>query len=126
MTRINCIDPALLNNKHLLAEYRELPRVFGLVKKAIKNGYSPKNFEQFNSYKIGTGHVKFFYTRLAWLEERFSSLVNELKKRGYHIKYEALNTDGITLEWFGSWTPDIIAKEINNQRIELNLKKMNA
>ena len=53
MTRINCIAPALLNNKHLLAEYRELPRVFGLVKKAIKNGYSPKNFEQFNSYKMG-------------------------------------------------------------------------
>jgi hypothetical protein len=40
MTRINCIDPALLSDKHLGAEYRELPRIFNLVRDAIKRGES--------------------------------------------------------------------------------------
>jgi len=37
MTRINLVDPSTLHSKHLLAEYRELPRVFGLVQQALLN-----------------------------------------------------------------------------------------
>ena len=33
MTRINCIPPAELSDKHLLAEFHELPRVFTHVLK---------------------------------------------------------------------------------------------
>lgn len=35
MTRINLADPSTLHSKHLLAEYRELPRVFKLVEAAL-------------------------------------------------------------------------------------------
>jgi len=31
MTRINCAPKKELSDKHLAAEYRELPRIFGLV-----------------------------------------------------------------------------------------------
>ena len=35
MTRINTIDPANLTDQHLMAEARELPRVFALVMSAL-------------------------------------------------------------------------------------------
>ena len=39
MTRINVIPVDELVNKHLLAEYHEITRVFGLVKKSILKGF---------------------------------------------------------------------------------------
>ncbi|ENT03393.1 hypothetical protein C038_02848 [Brucella sp. 63/311] len=42
MTRINCIPPAELTGPHLVAEYRELPRVFALVRAAIQRGEAPQ------------------------------------------------------------------------------------
>lgn len=41
MTRVNVVDPSLLSDKHLGAEYRELPRVFGEVKRKIAMGAKP-------------------------------------------------------------------------------------
>lgn len=41
MTRINVIEPSRLSDQHLGAEYRELPRVFGLVRDAIARGERP-------------------------------------------------------------------------------------
>jgi deoxyribonuclease (pyrimidine dimer) len=41
MTRINVVPPRELTRQHLIAEYRELPRVFGLVKKAAARGERP-------------------------------------------------------------------------------------
>jgi deoxyribonuclease V len=35
MTRINLLPPSELADQHLLAEWRELPRIFGLVKKKL-------------------------------------------------------------------------------------------
>lgn len=45
MTRINLIPPSELHYKHLVAEYRELPRVFGLVRRAQANGWSIRNIK---------------------------------------------------------------------------------
>lgn len=35
MTRINLLPPSELADQYLLAEWRELPRIFGLVKKKL-------------------------------------------------------------------------------------------
>jgi len=60
MTRINCIPVEELHNKHLLVEYRELPRVFTLAHNAIEKG----RWESPAAYVLGAGHVKFFYNKL--------------------------------------------------------------
>ena len=79
MTRINCgIKPKELSNKHLFAEIRELKR----IPNCIKNGkYNldgiPENF------KLGTGHVKFFYNKLRYLHKRFLGLQFEWLSRGF-------------------------------------------
>lgn len=63
MTRINCVPVQELSGPHLVAEYRELPRVFALVRKAALRG----SFSQPETYTLGKGHVLFFYTRLEYL-----------------------------------------------------------
>lgn len=66
MTRINLVVPKELTDQHLKAEIRELPRIFSLVLKSKKELINiPK------SYKLGIGHVKFFYNKIKWLHHRF-------------------------------------------------------
>ncbi len=85
MTRINLVPPSVLTDKHLLAEYRELPRVFTAVRKLIEQGKKPEDIEIPESYVLGKGHVKFFYNKMIWLFNRFNDLVLELDERSFDI-----------------------------------------
>lgn len=120
MTRINCIPVDELTNKHLLAEYRELPRVFNLARLPKTNEHFPEH------YTLGTGHVKFFYDKLHYCFTRQVALYNEMKKRGYKPNHDPA---GLYLEHhqkvrlWGDWTPTPEAMEINRQRIKERLKK---
>ncbi|MBC7149015.1 MAG: pyrimidine dimer DNA glycosylase/endonuclease V [Rhizobium sp.] len=117
MTRINCIPPSELCGKHLVAEYRELPRVFALAVKAHDRGqlYGP------SSYTLGKGHVRFFYTRLAWLAERQGQLIAEMHRRGYSPKYAAPSLDVVPAMLCAGWTPTDDAMAINRARISERL-----
>lgn len=105
MTRINLVDPSTLHSKHLLAEYRELPRVFGLVQQALLNHNGlPRNRPA--NFTLGTGHVTFFYDKLGWLEERFDLLVKECVKRKFNIKYHSIpNARFIPACYWNYWYP---------------------
>ena len=37
-------------------------------------------------FKLGIGHVKFFYNKLLYLKNRYISLYNECIKRGFNAK----------------------------------------
>lgn len=84
MTRINLIHPSLLTDQHLIAEYRELPRIFGLVEnKLLKN--TP--FISRKKYTLWTWHVVFFYDKLVFLHDRLESIIQECQKRGFQIHF---------------------------------------
>ena len=73
MTRINsAISPKNLIDQHLIAELRELPRIFTAVRERIEKeiGFNdiPKEF------CLGSGHVKFFYNKYKFLFDRYSHL----------------------------------------------------
>lgn len=78
MTRINAnIDPADLCDQHLLAEYREIVRIPNHVLK------HKINFTQIpDTFRLGTGHVKFFYNKIGFLHYRFNFLKHNLNHRG--------------------------------------------
>lgn len=80
MTRINsAIVPKNLTDQHLIAELRELPRIFTAVRKRIEEG---KGFDDIpKEFTLGTGHMKFFYNKLNYLELRHEWLREEYKKR---------------------------------------------
>ncbi len=80
MTRINAnITPANLIDQHLLAEYREMVRVPSAVKKYCISGKKIPKIPV--DFKLGTGHVLYFYNKLHFLHKRFVSIKNELTKR---------------------------------------------
>lgn len=125
MTRINCIPPSELTGPHLVAEYRELPRVFALVKAAILRGETTEDRRNPRAYTLGTGHVRFFYTRLGFLAKRQASLVAEMQARGYTPQFTATHELLIDIppEWCSDWEPSDEAMAINRARIAERLRK---
>lgn len=117
MTRINCVPVEELSGPHLIAEYRELPRVFALAQKAAER----KSFAQPDAYTLGKGHLLFFYTRLDYLMQRHHALINEMKRRGYKPTFTGVNrTDfpDIPEDYWNDWTPTPEALHINRVRIK--------
>lgn len=116
MTRINCVPVQELSGAHLVAEYRELPRVFALAEKAAARG----EFSQPEHYTLGKGHMLFFYTRLAYLAKRHQELVEEMKRRGYRPSFSGVQREqfpNIPDSFWNDWAPDEEALRINRQRI---------
>ena len=123
MTRINLVDPRTLHSKHLLAEYRELPRVFKLVLAAQQRGLTPDTASIPKQYVLGTGHVTFFYNKLHWLECRFLTLVEECLARNFSVQYYSVPGTYLDHHWWGDYTPTPEAIELNAARIKDRMPK---
>jgi deoxyribonuclease (pyrimidine dimer) len=110
MTRINVVPADELTDKHLVAEYRELPRIFKLVRDRQDKGHTnvTVNREKAmpSTYTLGTGHVLFFYDKLYYLIDRYQELCNEMTN-----KYSSSNRTRLLL--------DEIKKELIKQYGEL-------
>ena len=124
MTRINVVPVEELTTKHLVAEYRENPRVFALAHKAYINRTKWYN-KQPQNYTLGTGHVLFFYNRLKYISTRQKQLVDEMIKRGYNPQFtECLEQqwkDKFPQNYWNDYVPTEQALEINRQRIKERL-----
>ena len=122
MTRINCVPPSELTNKHLGAEFFEVTRVFTLAR---PNANVPP------TYRLGTGHVTFFYDKLQYIWERWCSLADEMLNRGYTLNEDKLDAVCDKADrsreqhpqLWNSWTPTEEAMQINRQRIKERLEK---
>lgn len=123
MTRINVVPVTELADKHLLAEYRELPRIFGASKKWHERGGRVRDLPM--TYRLGTGHVLFFYDKLLYCFARQRALVNECRKRGFNVKHEPTKD---LIDWapyylLGSYLPTRAALRINRERIATRLSE---
>jgi hypothetical protein len=119
MTRINLVDPTLLTDKHLIAEYRELPRIFSLIRKAQDRNEQPNDKRNPTEYTLGKGHVRFFYNKAQWLVKRQQSLIDECLHRGFNIQYTDTSqlADGIGPKWCNDWNPQQFEVDRNVDRI---------
>lgn len=114
MTRINCVPPEELSRQHLVAEYRELPRVFALADKAYS---ARRKISAPSAYTLGAGHVLFFYRRLGYCRRRFHELRDEMLRRGYQPKFSDVPPVSVPPDWQSDWQPDDAALAVNRQRI---------
>ena len=116
MTRINCIPPRELCDKHLGAEYRELPRVFSLAR---PDRVIPPH------YTLGKGHVLFFYNKLVWLARRAQEIADECRTRNRAVNFDPkkLLTANPYPELYGDWTPSEKDKALNRERIALRISQ---
>ena len=121
MTRINVIDPKLLTDQHAAAEYRELPMVNASLKRTInsKRGLDVNKIPP--RYTLNTGHVTFHYDKGLYLFNRYQSLIDELRNRGYNIQPSERSVDWSVFHYrsglYEDWTPDQDAININVERI---------
>lgn len=105
MTRINCVPPSELSGKHLVAEYRELPRIFTLARAMADRGEAPPPAD--GPYHLGTGHMRSFSGRLHYLDARFDALVIEMLRRGYQPTFRELpqSVNAIPYAYWHDWEP---------------------
>ncbi|MCG8670245.1 MAG: pyrimidine dimer DNA glycosylase/endonuclease V [Pseudomonadales bacterium] len=115
MTRINVVPPSELTRQHLVAEYRELPRIFKLARRCKD---APEQ------YKLGSGHMKFFFDKLEYLVNRQQALIDEMLRRGYSPKH----TDAQSLRMlcddeglYNDYIPTPHALKLNRERIQERL-----
>ena len=80
MTRINLVPPSELCDQHLLAEHRELTRIPNTI---ARGKFSLDG--QPSEYKLGAGHVKFFFDKLTFLQRRYALLHAECLARGFNV-----------------------------------------
>lgn len=119
VTRVNRVPPEELSGRHLVAEYRELPRVFRLALAAWRRGERPDDPRNPRRYVLGEGHVRFFYSRLGYPRRRFLSLVREMKARGYRPAYTSVlhEYEPLPIHWRRDWEPDEEALALCRARI---------
>lgn len=67
MTRINLVPVEELVDKHLVAEKHEITRVLALAR-----NHNPP------TYRMGTGHVTFFYNKIGFIVSRYHELCKEM------------------------------------------------
>lgn len=115
MTRINLIPPSDLTDQHLIAEYRELPRIFALVRNRLKKN---KEIKAWIQYKMWQWHVIFFYDKLWFLEKRYNEIVKECQKRSFNISFKELDISDIPEKFRWDYFP-------TQQDIQISLNRIN-
>ena len=121
MTRINVgILPKELSNKHLIAEHREIKRIPNCI---AKGKYNMEG--QPDRFKLGKGHVKFFYDKLSYLKDRYVMRYDECVRRGFNVQNYINAWDSIPKELMGGYTPTENDRKLIQQRIIENDKKRN-
>ena len=127
MTRINAgILVTNLTDSHLLAEWRELPR----IPSAIASGYAViKNLPK--QFTLNTGHVKFFYDKQLYLYNRYKMLCRELVNRKTNLNPEIIERTIINFHFIRDNYPhlwndfdDSVAKDELVNRITIRLNGM--
>lgn len=140
MTRINLVEPSMLTDQHLMAEYKELPRIFTLAIKAY-NKYTQHDYTFFTiyletkhhypaCYTLGRGHVSFFYNKCQWVYNRLEKVRIELIKRGYDLNSEIYTSILETVasirgnkSLWNNWKPSHAEVYLNMQRLVKNYFK---
>jgi len=116
MTRINLVPVMELSDQHLLAEYRELPRMSGFASKTVQKIENiPEN------YKLNKGHMTFFLDKATYLEKRHVDIVNELKRRGFNLTIDEPFLMNRRFPQIDDWKPSYPEIQVSRQRIQEKL-----
>lgn len=128
MTRINAgIRPYQLTRQHLLAEHREIKRIPNHVFK-FRDRIDIKAIPPV--FKLGTGHVKFFYNKIKYLQKRYTEIYNECIKRGYNVTDYSESFGRFAVDsklhtlYFQDWVETKEATELIEERINERLQNM--
>jgi deoxyribonuclease (pyrimidine dimer) len=113
--RINCIPVEYLTDQHLRAEWVEMLMLPAFMKRTLKaKGYI--DIDESIVYKLNTGHAKFFYNKLKYVENRYKQIQTEMRSRGFEAN-PSLDLSMFPKELFNSWKPSKEDMKVNANRI---------
>lgn len=122
MTRINAAIPVeQLCDQHLLAEHREIKRIPNAVKAKYEKGQSVNVSKIPKFFKLGSGHVIFFYDKLLYLDKRYEKIYQECKRRGFNVTDYSKCFEGIPKHLYNDWDDSdpqvygLLAQRINER-----------
>ena len=120
MTRINLIPVKELSDQHLIAEYREIPRV--IKQEHIYIGDAP------DRYVLGKGHVKWAIKHGNFCLTRYYYICEEMKYRGFKVNYPyedlAKIAEGKQITWYTeNYFPTEEEIELSRNRIIEKIEK---
>ena len=101
--RINCINVEDLSDQHLRAEWLEFLMLVPYIRRSMKSKNGIQLSESKN-YTLGTGHAKFFYDKLLYVQERYNQIQEEMKSRGFNTNPK-LDLSNLPDNLFNMWTP---------------------
>ena len=121
MTRINSgINPKSLSRQHLIAEHREIKRIPNVVAKL----YSQDKLDLSNipnSFRLGEGHVRFFYDKCGYLLKRYKQIYKECRLRKYNVTNFASAWENVPQNLMGDWQETEEAGNLIKARMEEKL-----
>lgn len=123
MTRVNCVPVEMLSNKHLVAEWYELPRVITLAEnRCRKLDWEGVLRKVPVSYRMGTGHMQFFVDKLQWVTHRLHALYKEQRKRGFNpdplkLQEYSIRALDVPVALYGDWEPKYPDMRVNLNRL---------
>jgi len=120
MTRISAsIQPSELCDQMLLAEHREIVRIPNCI---ISGKAKVEDIP--NDFRLGAGHVKFFYDKLYYLYTRYTAIRIECKDRGFSIQDYSDAFHDLPDDLLNDWKPDNTVRSMLVERINERLSTM--
>lgn len=124
MSRVNLVPVEELYDQHLMAEFREIVHIGKALQRSLKRKNPFSKTEIPKTYTLNQGHVKFFYDKGKFLDDRFKLIKEELIKRGYNINLEKdFNRNDFPRGFYNDYVPTQDEIEINKERIDLRVSQ---
>jgi len=122
MTRISSsIKPIELCDKMLIAEHREIIR----IPNTIKSGKAKVDLSTIPlDFKLGSGHVIFFYNKLKYLHNRYLQLYKECIDRGFNIQDYSNCFLDLPTNLYKDWEETEETRRVVKERINKRLSTM--
>jgi len=124
MTRINIIDPKLLMDQHLIAEYREIRLLTQNLRRSFKSKRGISKDRIPKKFTLNAGHILFFFSdKGLYIYNRYKKLQEEMKNRGFNPQHETIDITVWPDGFYNDWQPtqvdiDVIMERIN-QKIQM-------
>lgn len=110
---------------HLIAELREITMVPAALRRSLRT-IEPEKIRRTipKNFTLNTGHVKFFYDKLTFLQRRFDRLATEMESRGYTPDRTRIKAfEGFDAVWYNDWAAKLEDDQIIMNRINLRISQ---
>mgnify|MGYP000264110911 CR=1 FL=1 len=124
MTRINIIPVSELYDQHLIAEYREITMVPAALNRTLRSKAGINKSRIALRYRLNAGHVYFFYDKGKYLDNRYSHLITEMKRRGFNCDPNRKFPKEVFVEngLYNDWSPTVEDYKVIRDRIDEKLR----